>query len=393
VRSLAWGIGVLAALCAALVAAAHASTTVHSPLRPGGTWTAIWIGGVAGAFLFYAVGLTFASRAQPAAVLALAAAIQLSPLAGPLLLSTDVFSYWDYGRIQVVHEGNPYADPPSRFRDDPAYRRVGTYWQDKRSVYGPVFTLASAGEAKLVGDSERAAAWLYRLLASLAVVATAAFAALAARRPSFAAAFVGWNPLLALHFGGGGHNDALMAALLLGALAAAAASRRESEGAGWALASAVKIVPLALLPLRLLERRERFGWRGFIGTSAVVGAVASVAYGYHWLSIFGAAVSQLHETSSLGLTHWGTKIGVPQDVGRNFLVYCLVLGYGWLAWQAWQGRARLALAACLLVVTTPWLQPWYVIWALPLAAIEEDRLARAATVALSAYVLRDAIPI
>ena len=70
-----------------------------------------------------------------------------------------------------------------------------------------------------------------------------------------------------------------------------------------------------------------------------------------------------------------------------------VVAYAWLAWQAWRGRARLALASCLLLLATSWLQPWYAIWALPLAAIEEDTLARVLAVALSAYFLRDAIPI
>ena len=31
-----------------------------------------------------------------------------SPLAAPLLLSTDAWTYWDYGRIAAVHDANPY---------------------------------------------------------------------------------------------------------------------------------------------------------------------------------------------------------------------------------------------------------------------------------------------
>ena len=58
-------------------------------------------------------------------VLAVAAAVQLAPLAAPLLLSTDAYTYWDYGRIGAVHGANPYADKPSAFPDDPAYERMG----------------------------------------------------------------------------------------------------------------------------------------------------------------------------------------------------------------------------------------------------------------------------
>jgi len=38
----------------------------------------------------------------------------------------------------------------------------------------------------------------------------------------------------------------------------AAAGRRQAEGAAWALAASVKVVPLVFLPLRLLEQRRRF---------------------------------------------------------------------------------------------------------------------------------------
>jgi len=393
VRPVAPGLGIVVALAAALVATGHAPTTVHSPIRPDGAWAAVWCAGIIAAFVLYVASLFIAARASAVAVLAVAAAIQLVPLAGPLLLSTDVYSYWDYGRIQAVHHGNPYADRPSRFPDDPAYGLMGKDWQQKRDVYGPAFTLAAAGDARLADNSRNAAEHLFRLLAALAAVAVAALAAVASKRPSFAAAFVGWNPLLALHFAGGGHNDALMAAFMTGGLALAAVGRRQAEGVAWALAASVKVVPLVFLPLRLLEQRRRFGWRGLGIASAVVATFASVAYGHHWLTIFSPVANQLRSSSSLGLPYWASRLGFPERYARDALVLGFVVAYAWLAWQAWRGRARLALASCLLLLATSWLQPWYAIWALPLAAIEEDTLARVLAVALSAYFLRDAIPI
>jgi hypothetical protein len=61
--------------------------------------------------------------------------------------------------------------------------------------------------------------------------------------------------------------------------------------------------------------------------------------------------------------------------------------------EAWRGRARLGLSACFLLIATPWLVPWYAVWAVPLAAIEEDRTARFLSLALCAYLLRDAVPL
>jgi len=393
VRALTAGLGVFVALSLALLALEESGTTEHSPIRPEGSWSALWTAGLICAFVLYVVGILVVRDIQPAAVIAVAAAIQVTPLIGPLLLSTDVYSYWDYGRTAAVHNGNPYSDRPSRFGNDPAYLRMGADWQEKRTVYGPLWTLAAEGEARLVGDSSRTAAWLYRLLGAVGVVAAATFAAVAARRRAFAAAFVGWNPLLALHFAGGGHNDALMAAFMTGGLALAAAGRRQAEGAAWALAASVKVVPLVFLPLRLLEQRRRFGWRGLGVASVIVSAIAFLAYSYHWLTIFSPVANQLRSSSSLGLPYWASRLGFPERYARYGLVLAFVVAYAWLAWQAWRGRARLALASCLLLLATSWLQPWYAIWALPLAAIEEDTLARVLAVALSAYFLRDAIPI
>ncbi|MBD0330363.1 MAG: hypothetical protein ICV64_09720, partial [Thermoleophilia bacterium] len=109
-------------------------------------------------------------RARPprlVVVAVLGAAIQLAPLAAPLLLSTDAWTYWDYGRITAVHGGNPYRQTPADFPSDPAFPFVGTAWHDSTSVYGPAFTLASEPLALAAGSSADAAAWLYKALAAL----------------------------------------------------------------------------------------------------------------------------------------------------------------------------------------------------------------------------------
>ena len=56
------------------------------------------------------------------------------------------------------------------------------------------------------------------------------------------------------------------------------------------------------------------------------------------------------------------------------------------------GRPRLGLASLLVLVATPWLLPWYAAWAVPLAAIEEDRLAWVLALVFCAYILPDGIP-
>jgi hypothetical protein len=75
------------------------------------------------------------------------------------------------------------------------------------------------------------------------------------------------------------------------------------------------------------------------------------------------------------------------------LLGIFAVGYAWLLLEAWRGRARLALCAGFLLLTTSWLVPWYAVWVVPLAAIEDDRAARLLAVGLSAYLLRGAVPL
>ena len=61
--------------------------------------------------------------------------------AGPILLSTDVFSYIAYARMGVEHGLNPYTHGPIAIMGDPIYRYVGVDWKHVATAYGPLYTL------------------------------------------------------------------------------------------------------------------------------------------------------------------------------------------------------------------------------------------------------------
>jgi hypothetical protein len=321
------------------------------------------------------------------AVVAVALAVQLVPLAAPLMLSSDAWTYWAYGRIATVHDANPYEDPPADFPDDPAYRWAGERWRDSTSVYAPGFTLASEPVARVAGESHDAAAWLYKTLAALAVCAAVLLAARLAVRPALAAAFVGWNPLLAVHLAGGGHNDAWVGALLLAALAT------QAGGAAWAVGVGVKWIPLVLLPLHGLEARRRARLSAFVVTTLAVGALATWRYGFAWLDAFGPLADNARQTTSYALPHRLSQLGVPEGTAIVLFAALFALVYLVLVREAWRGRSRLALASVALLACAPYVAPWYLAWVVPLAAVEEDKLARGLALALTAYLLPQTIPV
>ena len=396
------GLGVLALVCVC-AALAWPSDSPLEPLNgghPQGDSVYAWafLAALAAAFALYLLALVLLSRKRTSLrlVAVLAVAIQLVPLAAPLLLSTDAWTYWSYGRIATVHDANPYRDPPADFPEDPSFPYVGTAWRDTTSVYGPAFTLASEPLALAAGESANAAAWIYKTLAALAVLAAVGLAALLSPRPVFACAFAGWNPLLAVHFAGGGHNDAWMAALVVGALALGASGRRAWAGAAWAAAVLVKWVPLFLLPLRSLESRRTgrpVDHRGFLAALLALLTLATLRYGFGWLEAFGPLAKNANTETSYALPHRLQELGVPHGVALGLFAAGFVVGFAYLVREALRGRARLGLAACALMLAAPWLVVWYVVWAVPLAAAEDDRTAQLVSLGLCAYLLPQTIPV
>ena len=338
----------------------------------------LFVGLLAAAFACYLAGLWAVRRGMRfTVVFALACAIQLAPLAAPLLISSDAWTYWSYARLH-----DPYRQTPS---DDPVSApHAGAAYLHTTSVYGPAFGLLSKPTALV--DSAGVAAWIFKSAAALCVLATTW---LVARRRPFAAALVGWNPVVAVHFAGGGHNDALMVVLLAAALALGETGRVQSAGAAWSLGSLVKWVPLVVLPLRALEARatgRRVGHGGFALMTAATLVLATVLWRFHWLH---AVVPLAHDAAR------ETSYALPHRTHLSPWLFAAgyAVAYAWLLREANRGRARSGLALALLLVSLPYLTAWYVLWPLALSARDDDRTAIVITLALCAYLLPQRIPV
>jgi hypothetical protein len=393
-------VGLGLALVGLLVLAIVAASASGSPLPPGRPESSdlpgvVFLAAAGAAFALYVLAIVVIRKRRPSLVVVccVAAAIQLIPLAGPLLLSRDVYAYWTYGRLVTAHDANPYVVPPSTYRADPGERQMAPAWRGTRSVYGPVFSAASAGLATATGRSAETTAFTYRLLAAVGMLVIVGLAVVAAPVPAFAAAFVGWNPMLALDFAGGGHNDVWMVAFVLGALALASRRRPVLAGASWALAVGVKWVPLALLPLSLIAAHPRYARRiaaGFLVALAAIGTGASLAFGSAWVT---ALVPLAGHHAGFSLPSRLVELGLPRPLADLSAAAPLLLALPWLLRDARAGRPRLALATGLMVIASPWVLPWYAVWIVPLAAIEEDRLAWVLALTVCAYLLPDRIPL
>lgn len=397
-----WGVATAAAGCVlgialVVVAAGRSPTPASSPIEAPGRWGLCLVLGVALGFAGYVGALVALRRSvtSVAAVLLVSAAVQLAPLAGPTLLSTDAWTYWMYGRVGAIHHGDPYDDPPSVYPRDPAYDAMGSSWHDTTSLYGPLFTMGAEAHARIAGDEPGLAAWLYRAAAALAVLGTAALSALLATRPAFAVAFVGWNPLLALHFGGGGHNDALMMLLVVSALVLAHRSRPNLAGVAWVAAIGVKWVAAVFLALWMIERartRKPLGIAGLAGGAVALLVAATARYGTTWLEALNGLSSQARRTGSIGVSKWLGDAGLGHREILVTMALASVAVFAWLAYEAWRGRRRLGVSGTATALGQGWLNPWYASWGVSLSASEDDRLAWVMAVGLTAFLLLDVVP-
>ena len=283
---------------------------------------------------------------------------------------------------------------PNAFPHDVAYRHMGAAWHTTTSVYGPAFMLASVPVAVAVHGSAAAAAWTFRALAAVATLLVAALAGRLAQRAAFAVAFVGWNPLLAIDFAGGGHNDVLMVALVLTALALTGVGRPRLAALAWTTSIYVKWISLLLVPLHLLAERaagRQLGLRMFIAALTVGALIATASFGPHWLGAVTPLAAATSRGSHFAIPRRLQDAGLPHWAALSLACSGFVVAYALLLRNASRGRARLGLASGLLLLAAPYVVSWYTVWAVPLAAAEEDTAAQLLSLGLCVYLLRQGV--
>lgn len=343
---------------------------------------------VAFALFFGALLVVRRDPPRTAVVIGVAVVIQLLPLAGPMILGTDGWSYWNVGRITTVLDGNPYLDVPAAFPADVSTAYVYPFWQERVTPYGPGWVAASSAVAFAAGDSADLGAWLFRAVAAISMVLLTVMVSRGSPRPALAAVFVGWNPVFAMQYAGAGHNDAFMAALVVAGLLAATVNRHRIGGLAWALAIAVKWLPLVLIPLQLVHELARKGrsitaWT--LVSLAVIGIVATIVFGFSWVE----AVRPIIGNATEGVTSvaiWPRlERWAPGAFVRIAPLVLFGLAYTFLLWQAWRGRTRRGLAAGLFLAASPALWSWYLILPASLSAYEDDGLGMSLATVMIAY--------
>ncbi len=406
-------IGLLGILVTVFLISAGAASTPsqYVPARSGGwpAWLAgplqgLHIGLAGGSFqtlmlIMCASYVLVLVAARRLSVVMLAGAIVLANvvlLVGPPLISQDVFGYLAFARLGALHGLDPYTHVPAEAPTDQVFPFIG--WPFQNSPYGPVFTLLGYAIAPL---GLAGGLWAFKAIAFACSLGTVALVARAAGRlgksPTWAAAFVGLNPVMLVLAVGGAHNDTLMLLALAVALALTAGTSPRLRAGAAALAAGVGIKLTAGLALPFLvlaspSTRERMR----VAASAIaallaVAVVGVIGFGVHALGFLGA----IGEQQQLVATH-----SVPAETARlvglsgtptwwrDMFVAGFLVVLVHALWRTARGadwRVAAGWSTLALLASTAWLLPWYAIWPLPLAAVSGDRRLRAATLVACAY--------
>ncbi|MGH9768153.1 MAG: glycosyltransferase 87 family protein [Blastocatellia bacterium] len=310
-----------------------------------------------------------------------------------LLYDHDIWRYlWD-GHV-AAHGVTPFQFAPNDPQldspigaDDAALTDDRSVWGDIRdnvnhpwvpTIYPPlaqfVFRLAHAiaPGSVLVMKSLFTG---FDLLAAL-------FLALTLKRlnqPTTRVILYAWNPLVIKAFAASGHVDAALVAALAATAYFFAGGRRSVAAISFGLAVLAKLTPVVLLPFIV----KRTGWRG-AASIALVAAGGYAPFASAGSGIFTGLLTFAREwqfnAGPYALTEW--LIGhFNQDPATAARVVCSLVIIGVVLFLAWRddGQATSfafyatpALGA--LVVFSPTVMPWYVIWALPLAIIARFRV-------------------
>jgi hypothetical protein len=262
--------------------------------------------------------------------------------------------------------------------------------------------------------------WALKGIIALASLATILLvwrcARLLGRDARAAIAFVGLNPIILMWGLGGDHNDFLMVFfIMLGFYLLLLARQRrevgEARGAGWrgrllALApdlgagaafvaavglkaSAAVLLPIVLVSLLRAPRALLGVVLGMVAAGAVIGASSLAAFGLHIpdLSTQSQVVSDESVPNLIGLAiGLGGETEGLRLIVTGVLAIVLVLCCR-LAWRRRDAIGASGWASVALLFTLSWVLPWYVLWALPLAALSASRRLRAAVLVAGVYLI------
>ncbi|NIR96664.1 MAG: hypothetical protein GWO03_00900 [Gammaproteobacteria bacterium] len=283
-------------------------------------------------------------------------------------LSDDIYRYvWD-GAI-LNHGVDPYRYPPQAaelapFRDT-LYPSINH--KDIGTPYGPL-TLAAFAFTERIAHSVYAMKVPF-ILCDIAIILLLLRMLTAAGLPRGRVLLYAWNPLVLVEVAGSGHNDPLAIVLMLAALYLLQHGRAGAGALGLGLALSAKYLAVLFLPA-LRSRMSGRAWA--LGALVPVMVFLPFLGGleHHGQSLMSVGARWRFNDSLFSLLHamTGSLPAAKMLAGGAFLAVAI---HVWRARLPATRGAFVLIAAALLLTST--LQPWYLLWLVPLLCLYPNR--------------------
>ncbi|MBT8160259.1 MULTISPECIES: polyprenol phosphomannose-dependent alpha 1,6 mannosyltransferase MptB [Arthrobacter] len=308
------------------------------------------------------------------------------------IYSRDVYAYTGQGRL-VLEGQDPYTTGISSLSNwfslgaDPA-------WAEAKTPYGPYFLWIAKWVVGITGAQPDLSVLLFRLVALVGVLLCVVYIPRLAELHGIIPGRALWiavaNPLFLISFVASAHNDALMVGLAVAGMYFAATGRHITGILLVTASIGIKPITVLLLPfVGLMWAGPAASWaRKFL----FWGATAAISFGVLALSGipynlgFGWVWAILDPTP--GYTGYSPSgfLGQQVEVIANLLgLPGSALATGLRTLMKWAGIGlvvllmfrgdysrlvrRAALAFAAVVMLSPIIQPWYILWFIPLLAL------------------------
>ena len=313
-----------------------------------------------------------------AGALLIAAAVVVAPIG-----SRDIWAFVMQGRIVAVHHASPYLHRPSAFPHDSFLRLVAPGWRHSRSPYGPLFTAVSGVLSLVAGDSVLGNRMAFQALAGVAL-AGAAWGQ-QRRNNTLGVAFLLLNPMC-IAIVNGGHSDLAVGALLAAAVHVARKRERPLSAVivGLLLAAAVLVkLPAAVAVVAIGVWVFRHRGRAAVATTgavcaATVGAAYAAVGGRDALVPLLKGGTRISRVTIAGvLNHMVGPDTISAGSAASAGAAITIVAVAVIALRGTRtGSASVAATTSVVVlfVAAPYVLPWYVGMALPLAADQPRRI-------------------
>lgn len=307
------------------------------------------------------------------------------------IFSRDIYAYTGQGRL--VAEGlDPYTQGISSLSN---WFQLGAdkAWAENRTPYGPYFLWLARAVVGITGAQPDYSVLLFRVVALIGVVLCIVYVPKLAAQHGINPGRALWlavaNPLFLISFVASAHNDVLMIGLAVAAFYFASVGKHVTALLLITGSIGVKIITVVFLPfLGLMWAGKGAGWLRKVVFWAISGVgslailvVSGIPYnlGLGWLfaltdptpgytgyapsGFLGQQLEMIFNALSLPGGDIATGFRTLLKVGSMVIAALLILRG---KHEHLVRRAGLAMAS--IVLLSPIIQPWYILWFVPLLA-------------------------